>query len=222
MELVALHHEVPELFEAAVVVFGHGQLAFSPVNLLDIAVRFDQLLIIWIVVLLFVGGYLVETLNEQSFAFQVGEAQGAVGGIHPFGDGPALDSLEQRIGYGLVVDGIEAPESYPLFAVLLVGGFLDDAHYAPDQPAVAVGTVIDGVAAVVVYVLAAEQVALVHIQRRTKVRAVFVEPERELYEILPLASRLNFPDFQHNVSICVCRGSRRPYRWDRSGCRLWG
>ena len=186
MQVVAFHHEVGQLADLAVVVLGDANAASCPVHILFIAETLDKGLIIWIVVGLLEGSRIVEALNQQSLAFEVGVTQRPHDFVHAFAYGPSLNSIEQCSCHFFVFNDIEMGETHLFLARFLVGSPLEYAGNAPHHLAVFVGVIMDGVAHVVVNEVLTEDFLLVHIQGWREVGVALVEFQREVEEFLLL------------------------------------
>ena len=169
------------------------------------------------IVVLLEGGLLVEAFDEEPFPLQVREVQRAAHGIHALFFRPLFGRLEEGLGYLEIIDGIEPAEACALFSVLLVGGLLDDGHDASGDCAVLVRKEADEVAAVAVHVVRAEDLLLVHVQRRDETGVPRVQVQREIQERLLFLLGGYLLDSDHSTG--VWHGSRRPPRSARHGCR---
>ena len=127
MQVVAFHHEFGQLVDLAIVILRDAQSAARPVHLFLIAKILDKGLIIRIVISLLEGGRIVETVNEQSFAFEVGIAQGSHDLVHAFLDGPSLNGFEEFARDFLIFNDIEMGKTHLFLAGLFVGGSLHNA-----------------------------------------------------------------------------------------------
>ena len=197
MHFVALHDLVAQLGKALVGLLGGIELVFHPIDFLLVPQMFDELLIVGVVVLLLEGGELLEALDEQAFALEIGKAEGADDFLHAFLFRPCFDGGKEGICHFLIVDAVEPGEADALLLPFFVGGALQDARDSPDDFAVAVCKKVDGFRCFVVVIVALEELHFVRIEGRDEVGIVLIEPEGEVDEFPLLFGCFYFFDFDH-------------------------
>ena len=154
-------------------------------------------MVVGIVVLLFEGGKLLEAFNEQTFALEVGKAEGTDDFLHALFFRPMFDGGKEGGSDFLVVDAVEAGESDALLLPFLVGGALQNARDAPDDFAFSVCKEIDGFRRLVVVIVAFEELHLVRIEGRDEVGIVLIEHEGKIDERALFFKRFDFSYFDH-------------------------
>ena len=174
VEVIALHDEIRHLLHGAVVVLGRIDLAFRPVDLLLIAQPLDQPAVVLSVVLFLKGGELVEALDEQTLALQIGEAERPADGVHALGDRPFLDRGEELLCDLGAVDRVEAVEAHTLLMTLLVGCFLDDALNTSDDPLAVEGEEVYDLTAIVVGEIGLEHRLFVAVEGWNEVGVILI------------------------------------------------
>ena len=222
MQLVALEDEgyqVLHLLER-LVGFGAIKIGTVVVHLFPVSQGLDMFRIVGMIVRREEGAGVFEAADEHAFLLQVGVAQGAMDGVHAPLAGPVLGRLEQRPGDLQVVDDVVAGETAAALVVLGVGVLLDDGLDAAGYDPVFVGVETRAVATAVVHVVFPEDLFFVRVERRDEVGITCVKVQREIQELFLLLLGGDRSDFNHITALL--RGSTRPRRWVRHGCRPWG
>ncbi len=190
------------LADARVGRFGSVEFVLDPIDFLRIPEIFDELLIVGVVILLFEGGKLLESLDEQPLALQVGKSERAHDLFHALALRPRFHRAEEGVCDLLIVDAVEPRKADAFLLPFFIALAVQNARDPPDGFFAAVCKVVHRFRVVVIVVVGAEDLHFVGIEGRNEIGVVLIESERKLHKRPALFARFYFLNFDHVILSC--------------------
>ena len=210
MELIHLHDPVGDPAQHLVGFFRGGQLILQPIHILHKPQLLQHRAVEGVIILLLEGGVLLKTLHQQTLPVHIAVAKRADDLGHALFCAPAFHGGKQRLGDRRVLHSIKPGEAHlgsALFFIVLV---LDDALDAAYGLAISLRQVKHRFRVLVV-AAGLQQFLLIAVQRRHKLGAVLIQPQRKFDKFLNIFGGCYFLDRYHiNPPAARRPGAGRP------------